>query len=122
MDLHFPIVPSFDRFQPSPAKRFVALTQRPGFLGPAYIDNIFRGLKPVHPDQLMGEWDGFVLSTGHPFEKELDELNWFGNTFDSTEDVAPLIVARNGERIRFEDWGSASVSVHREAHFCSQLS
>ncbi|CAI7654226.1 unnamed protein product [Penicillium pancosmium] len=111
MDLHFPIVPSFrvERFQPSPAKRFIALTQRPGSLGPAYIDNIFRGLKSVHPDQLMGEWDGFILSTSHPFEKDLEELNWFGNTFDSTEDVAPLIVARNGERVRFEDWGSASL-------------
>lgn len=119
MDLHFPIVPSFrvDRFQPSPAKRFIASTQRPGSLGPAYIDNIFRGLKPVHPDQLMGEWDGFILSTSHPFEKDLEELNWFGNTFDSTEDVAPFIVARNGERVRFEDWGSASVSVHRKAPF-----
>lgn len=110
MDLHFPIVPSFDRFQPSPAKRFIALTKRPGYIGPALIDNTFRSLKPVHPDQLMGEWDGFVLSTSHPFGQELEELNWFGNTFDSTEDVAPLMVAKNGERVRFYDWGKASVS------------
>ncbi|KAK5791403.1 hypothetical protein VI817_006712 [Penicillium citrinum] len=114
MDLHFPIVPSFDRFQPSPAKRFIALTKRPGFIGPALIDDIFRSLKPVHPDQLMGEWDGFVLSTSHPFEQELEELNWFGNTFDSIEDVAPLMVAENGERKRFHDWGSASVSKFKE--------
>lgn len=110
MDLHFPIVPSFDCFQPSPAKRFIALTKRPGSLSQSHIDSIFQGLKPVHPDQLIGEWDGFVLSTCHPFEKELEELNWFGNTFYSIEDVAPLMVAKNGIRVRFEDWGSASVS------------
>ncbi|KAJ5098628.1 hypothetical protein N7532_005629 [Penicillium argentinense] len=106
MTLQFPII-SFDYFQLSPAKRFLALTRHPGFLDSELIDNIFRDLKPIHPDRLIGEWDGFVLSTSHPFQKELEELNWLGNTFDSTEDVAPLIVAKNGNRVRFDDWGSA---------------
>lgn len=110
MTLQFPIFPR-DYFQASPAKRFLALKNSPGILNPAYIDQIFQGLKPTKPDNLMGEWDGFILSTGHPFESELEKLNWFGNTFDSKDDVAPLIVAKNGDRVRFEDWGGASVSL-----------
>ncbi|KAJ6102732.1 hypothetical protein N7486_005159 [Penicillium sp. IBT 16267x] len=49
------------------------------------------------------------LSTGHPFGSELEELNWFGNTFDSKDNVAPLIVAKNGDRLRFDEWGGASL-------------
>jgi hypothetical protein len=101
--IQFPII-SFDYFQPSPAKKFIGLTEHPGVLGGQV--NIFDELKPIHPDELMGEWDGYILTTGHPFEDELETLNWFGNTFDSTDDVAPLIVARNGKRVCFEDWGA----------------
>ncbi|KAJ5757597.1 uncharacterized protein N7511_006291 [Penicillium nucicola] len=107
MTIQFPIM-SLDYFQPSPAKRFVSLTKHPGVLGGQV--HIFTELKPVHPDELIGEWDGYILATGHPFEEELETLNWFGNTFDSMDDVAPLMVARHGERVRFEDWGRASVS------------
>ena len=109
MTLQFPIFP-LEYFQASPAKRFLSLKNSPGILNPAYIDEIFQELRPIKPDNLMGEWDGFILSTGHPFEHELEELNWFGNTFDCTDDVAPLIVAKNGERVQFDEWGSASVS------------
>ncbi|KAJ5690093.1 hypothetical protein N7462_004485 [Penicillium macrosclerotiorum] len=109
MTLQFPVIIPFGYFQPSPAKRFVSLIQAPGVSGSTNIDDVFGELKPIQPDQLIGEWDGFVLSEGHPFETELDELNWAGNTFDSTEDVAPLIISKNGERVRFEDWGKASL-------------
>lgn len=100
---------SFDYFQPSPAKKFVALTKNPRVTD-GKINTVFHELKALRPDDLIGEWDGYILNTGHPFEEELDTLNWFGNTFYSTEDVAPLTVARNGERVPFEDWGRASVS------------
>ncbi|KAJ5122154.1 hypothetical protein N7448_003286 [Penicillium atrosanguineum] len=110
MTIQFPIIPfNFNHLPSSPAKKFAVLTQRPGVLSPANIDEVFRELKPITPQQLFGEWDGHALTTGHPFERELEELNWFGNTFEATEDVAPLIVAENGERIRFGDWGSASL-------------
>ena len=109
MTIQFPNM-SFDYFQPSPAKRFVSLTKNPRVTDEK-INTVFHELKPLQPDDLIGEWDGYILTTGHPFEEELDTLNWFGNTFYSTEDVAPLIVARNGERVPFEDWGRASVSL-----------
>lgn len=110
LTLQFPIVP-FDCFQPSPAKRFISLIKSPGALNPTYIDNIFRELKSLSPDQILGAWDGFILPTGHSFESELEDLNWVGNTFSAIEDVAPLMVAKNGERAEFEDWGRASVSI-----------
>lgn len=108
MTIQFPNM-SFDYFQPSPAKKFVSLTKNPRVTD-GKINTVFHELKPLRPDDLIGEWDGYILNTGHPFEEELDTLNWFGNTFYSTEDVAPLTVARNGERVPFEDWGRASVS------------
>ncbi|KAJ6184675.1 hypothetical protein N7519_005976 [Penicillium mononematosum] len=107
MTIQFPIM-SFDYFQPSPAKKFISLTKHPRATSEK-INTIFDELKPLQPDDLIGEWDGYILATGHPFEDELDALNWFGNTFYSAEDVAPLIVARNGERVPFEDWGRASL-------------
>ncbi|KAJ5213456.1 hypothetical protein N7449_000625 [Penicillium cf. viridicatum] len=107
MTIQFPNM-SFDYFQPSPAKKFVSLTKSPRVTD-GKINTVFHELKPLQPDDLIGEWDGYILTTGHPFEEELDTINWFGNTFYSTEDVAPLIVARNGERVPFEDWGRASL-------------
>jgi hypothetical protein len=83
----------------------------PGILNPTYIDQIFQKLKSIKPDNLMGEWDGFIISTGHPFKSELEEINWLGNTFDSKDDVVPLIVAKNGNRVRFENCGGASVGL-----------
>ncbi|KAJ6037072.1 hypothetical protein N7540_001351 [Penicillium herquei] len=108
MTLQLPIFP-LEYLQTSPAKRFLSLRNSPGLLNPAYIDGIFQELKPIKPENLMGEWDGFILSTGHPLETELEELNWFGNTFDSNDDIAPLIVSVNGERVPFKEWGSASL-------------
>ncbi|CDM30618.1 Domain of unknown function DUF4334 [Penicillium roqueforti FM164] len=107
MTIQFPIMP-FDYFQPSPAKKFVSLTKHSRVTG-AKVNTVFHELKPLQPDDLIGEWDGYILATGHPFEHVLDTLNWFGNTFYSTDDVAPLMVARNGERVPFEDWGRASL-------------
>ncbi|QQK44070.1 GXWXG protein-domain-containing protein [Penicillium digitatum] len=107
MTIQFSNMP-FDCFQPSPAKKFVSLTKNTRVPG-GIINTVFHELKPLQPDDLIGEWDGYLLGTGHPFEDELDTLNWFGNTFYSTDDVAPLIVARNGERVPFEDWGRASL-------------
>jgi hypothetical protein len=109
ISLQFPAI-HFKSFRRSPAKRFVSLTARPGILSPSDLDSVFRDLKPIHPKQLIGKWDGFVLPTGHPFEKELGRFNWFGQTFDSTEDVAPIMISRNGRRVEYENWGRASVS------------
>ncbi|OKP10756.1 hypothetical protein PENSUB_4059 [Penicillium subrubescens] len=88
----------------------MALTTNPKILSPSHIDSVFCDLKPILPEKLIGEWDGFVLGTRHPFETELEKFNWFGHTFDSTKDVAPLFVFRNGRHVPYEDWGRASVS------------
>ncbi|OOQ89484.1 hypothetical protein PEBR_28101 [Penicillium brasilianum] len=108
ISLQFPAIP-FKSFRPSPAKTFVSLTTSPGILSPPDIDSVFCDLKPLHPKQLIGKWNGFVLPTGHPFEKELGRFNWFGQTFDSTEDVAPIVISRNGRRLEYENWGRASL-------------
>lgn len=88
----------------------MSFTTNPGILSPSDIDSVFCDLKPIQPEQLVGKWDGFVLATRHPFEKELGRFDWFGQNFVSIEDVAPIVVSRHGRRVEYEDWGRASVS------------
>ncbi|KAJ5875985.1 uncharacterized protein N7529_001569 [Penicillium soppii] len=88
---------SWDYFQPSPAKQFITLIKYR--VTSDRISSLFHELKPIQPDDLIGEWDGYILATDHPFEDELEALEWAENTFNATEDVAPLIVARTGERL-----------------------
>ncbi|CAG8234924.1 unnamed protein product [Penicillium salamii] len=107
MTIQFPIL-SLDYFQPTLAKQFLSLTKNPRVTSKE-THSIFHELQSLQPDDLIGEWDGHILVTGHPFEQELEALNWFGNTFETTTDVAPLMVGRNGERTCYEDWGRASL-------------
>ncbi|KAJ5457848.1 hypothetical protein N7475_009236 [Penicillium sp. IBT 31633x] len=106
MTIQFPIL-LFDYSQPSPGKKFFAVTKL-SRVADEQINKTFQELKPIHLDDLIGEWDGYTLTTGHAFEYELERLNWFGNTFETIHDVAPLILAWNGERVPLEDWGRAS--------------
>lgn len=109
MTIQIPILP-YDFFQSNMTARFLSLIESAGPLRPATIEAIFGELKPIKPDKLIGEWDGHILPTGHPFGEVLEDLNWFGNKFDSTENVAPVMVTQNGSRVALEDWGRASVS------------
>lgn len=109
ISLQFPVI-SLGYFRSSPTKKFMSLTTNPGILSPSHIDSVFCNLEPIQPEELIGKWDGFILATGHPLESELDESNCCSHTFDSTEDVAPFIVAKNGRFVQYEDWGHGSVS------------
>ncbi|KAJ5370692.1 uncharacterized protein N7496_006784 [Penicillium cataractarum] len=87
----------------------MSLTTSPGILSPSDIDSVFYDLRPIQPEQLVGKWDGIVLPTRHPFEKELEKFDWFGQTFVSTEDVAPIVVSRNGRPVEYQNWGRTSL-------------
>jgi hypothetical protein len=66
------------------------------------FDAIFNRVPPVKPDQVLGDWNGGFFDTRHPVAKTLDEIRWVGKPLKSIVDVDPIIVDKNGERVRWE--------------------
>ena len=59
----------------------------------------FDALPAVGEEQLLGDWDGELVPTGHPGEPMLDGLRWAGKRFVSRDEVYPLIcLSESGER------------------------
>lgn len=59
---------------------------------------LFDQLAPVTPAELLGEWRGEGLATGHPLDGLLEAWHWHGKRFLSAEAVHPLIFAVAGGR------------------------
>jgi hypothetical protein len=59
---------------------------------------LFDQLAPVAPAELLGDWRGQGLATGHPLDGVLEAWHWHGKRFLSTEAVHPLIFAAAGGR------------------------
>ncbi|GDX73504.1 hypothetical protein LBMAG40_01610 [Cyanobium sp.] len=59
---------------------------------------LFDQLAPVAPAELIGDWRGQGLATGHPLDGVLEAWHWHGKRFLSTEAVHPLIFAAAGGR------------------------
>ncbi|MFW5642373.1 MAG: GXWXG domain-containing protein [Roseicyclus sp.] len=53
----------------------------------------FDGLRPVSPEEMLGDWSGVGLRTGHPLDGLLEGLGWQGKRFRSAEAVDPLVFA-----------------------------
>lgn len=59
----------------------------------------FDALGPVAEEDLLGDWDGELVPTGHAGEGLLDGLRWAGKRFVSRDEVYPLIcLSEAGER------------------------
>ena len=72
----------------------------------AYFDS----LPAVTEDELIGEWRGGLVATGHPGEAMLDQLRWDGKTFRGRDDVDPIVVLDEaGARTRSDVMGSATI-------------
>ncbi|PLN86150.1 hypothetical protein BDW42DRAFT_108971 [Aspergillus taichungensis] len=99
--------------------QFLTLTQQQGKINAQELEDIFNRLPPAPLDLLRGPWNGGSFDTGHPIHKRLRSMNWLGKTFHSTEDVDPIVVARDGERVCDEAWGHARL---REVKFRGVIS
>jgi hypothetical protein len=51
----------------------------------------FRRLPPVQPRDLTGLWKGRGIPAGHPFDRVLENLGWFGKRF--TPDMRCIAVS-----------------------------
>ena len=70
----------------------------------------FDSLPAVAEQELIGEWDGEVVPTGHPGEAMLGDLRWAGKRFASRDDVSPLVcLDATGERAVNPVMGTASL-------------
>jgi hypothetical protein len=54
----------------------------------------YDSLEPVTVEEMLGEWTGKGLDTGHPLDGMLERFGWYGKRFDSPDDVHPLVFNR----------------------------
>lgn len=70
----------------------------------------FDALGPVAEPDMLGDWDGELVPTGHPGEAMLGGLRWAGKRFASRDDVAPLVCLDGaGGRVVNPVMGTASL-------------
>ncbi|KAI9150674.1 hypothetical protein HJFPF1_10449 [Paramyrothecium foliicola] len=98
-----------------PEEKFVALCKAEGKIEEAAIATIFDQLKPIKPEQLIGEWEGGSFDTGHPAHGMLQQYKWAGKNFRAINDVDPMILyGESGQRYWSEEHGNARL---REVNF-----
>lgn len=70
----------------------------------------YDGLPAVDPEEMIGEWDGHVIATGHAGERHLGKLRWVGKTFRGPDDVDPMMcLDEHGERMASDVMGGATL-------------
>ena len=52
---------------------------------------LFQALPEVQPTDMLGEWAGREIQTGHHMEGLLDHFGWAGKRFASVDEVDPLL-------------------------------
>jgi hypothetical protein len=52
---------------------------------------LYDELPPVTEDEMIGDWDGLLIPTGHAGERHLGELRWAGKRFTSRNEVDPMM-------------------------------
>lgn len=94
----------------TPEQRLDAYTTAGAPLALDEVLAFFDSLPAVELEEMLGEWDGGLVPTGHPGEAMLDRLRWAGKAFRGPDDVDP-IVCRNdaGEREASPVMGAATL-------------
>lgn len=64
----------------------------------AYFDE----LEPITIDEMLGEWQGYGFPTDHYMDGLLENFNWWGKKFVSSEDVHPLVFVRGGGTVTLD--------------------
>jgi hypothetical protein len=57
----------------------------------AEILALFDSLPAVCVDVVRGRWHGSSLPSGHPLDRLLERIGWYGKEFNGPEDVHPLL-------------------------------
>ncbi|UQE74960.1 DUF4334 domain-containing protein [Gordonia sp. PP30] len=73
-----------------------------GVSDPADLDTIWAALPTVAVDEILGDWRGGELPSGHPMDGQLEKVRWHGKWFRGRYDVAPM-VCRDDDGNLFSD-------------------
>jgi hypothetical protein len=96
-------------------KRFTEFKERTGAIADAELDDYWAGLPPATLDGMLGEWKGGEFVTGHRMNGQLEKARWFGKTFRSVTDVAPLVcLDEDGNRFSNVAMGKGEASLWLE--------
>ncbi|KAI8169321.1 hypothetical protein K4K49_000688 [Colletotrichum sp. SAR 10_70] len=94
----------------TPESQFFEPSKTEGSVKEADVAAVFDQLKPVSPNQLIGQWEGGSFDTGHPTHQQLRTFKWAGKDFRSVDDVDPIMVyGDEGKRTWLSDYGHARI-------------
>lgn len=81
--------------------------------GPVPLDEVldwFDSLPAIDPDEMIGDWDGGLIPTGHRGEGMLGKLRWAGKRFRGPDDVDPMMCLDDaGDRRPSDVMGDATL-------------
>ncbi|OLN87089.1 hypothetical protein CCHL11_06494, partial [Colletotrichum chlorophyti] len=98
-----------------PEQQFMELASIDGHIEEVAVAAVYDQLKPVSPEQLIGQWEGGSFDTGHPAHERQRQLKWAGKDFRSIDDVDPVVVyGEGGSRLWMPEVGHARI---REVKF-----
>ena len=63
---------------------------------------LFDQLEPVCLDEMLGQWHGGGLPTGHVMDGMLEAFGWYGKTFTDPNHVHPLLFTLNGQLVAID--------------------
>lgn len=96
--------------QQAAGERLVALADAAEPADVGAVLALYDDLPPVAEGEMLGDWDGRVIATGHPGERHLGGLRWAGKRFTSRGDVDPMMcLDDDGERQPSPVLGDASL-------------
>ncbi len=60
---------------------------------------MFDAASAVSIDEMIGQWRGTGLQTGHPMDGLLERYGWYGKSFVDADTVHPLLFGTEGVRL-----------------------
>jgi len=72
-------------------EKFEQLKNSASLLDTNELDAFYDTLEPVTLNEILGEWKGDQLKTGHAVVATLQAIRWYGKTFISQLEAKPLI-------------------------------
>ncbi len=79
---------------------------------PADLDAIWAALPVVTVEEILGDWRGGELPSGHPMDGQLEQVGWHGKWFRSWYDVAPMVCRdENGNLYSNKEIGKGEASL-----------
>lgn len=76
---------------PADVARLAELRTLTAGVDPDELDAIWTRLPVCEVEQILGDWSGAALYTGHPLERALHAASWHGKRLHSPWEVDPLI-------------------------------